>query len=508
LPVYSSLTYVVTAPLLADFTGPLTYSAGALVPPGFNDLKPANNRVVLNLPASTLPSADLAVALSSQPNPAPSEEPIVYAVSVQNRGPGTAAGAAFTYTVPPGSTVKNVDAPASWSCAPPAPKTSAVTCTYVPMPATRGVPPADLPDVRITVQPPPESTDIITSVTVTGQGIVDPNPANNTATNDTLIGTFPPADISVAINGTPNPATPDVPISFDVRLTNQGPNPATGAALTFFVPIGSTVKSYDNAAAGWACTSIESSVSCTYGQNFPAGPLPPVTITLLPDPLATSIKVTANGRGRGIADSDPTNNTATEVVPISVTPPVANLFLTVTTSPAEARLHEPVIYDFAVANQGPDAATGAILTFDIPTGGTLQSITAPTGWSCIELAEQNQVSCWYSGTIDANSAAPDVQVTILPKLGISQLDAQAKVTAKGAADPNPADNLVATTTPLANYKLTGGGLGCQAAPGSGPAGAAGSPKSPRSVLGGGFFGALLGLWAMRRRRARTLRIYQ
>lgn len=99
------------------------------------------------------------------------------------------------------------------------------------------------------------------------------------------------------------------------------------------------------------------------------------------------------------------------------------------------------------------------------------------------------MSCWYSGTIDANGGAPEVRITIAPAVGVTRLDSEAAVTAKGAVDRNVADNTVTLATDLANFKLNGGGLGCQAAPaGSLPA------------VGVGFFGTLLGLLGRRRRR--------
>lgn len=103
--------------------------------------------------------------------------------------------------------------------------------------------------------------------------------------------------------------------------------------------------------------------------------------------------------------------------------------------------------------------------------------------------DQNQVSCWYGGPIDPSGAAPELQITIAPAAGISQLVTEVSVIPKGAVEGSPADNTVTTTTPLANFKLTGGGLGCHAAPvGSFP------------TAGAGLVGALLGLLGVRRRR--------
>jgi MYXO-CTERM domain-containing protein len=126
----------------------------------------------------------------------------------------------------------------------------------------------------------------------------------------------------------------------------------------------------------------------------------------------------------------------------------------------------------------------------IPAGGTVTSVNAPAGWSCAQINAQNQVSCWYNGTIAAGSAAPDVVIAVTPAAGTSTLSATTTVTPQGATDPNPADDTVTTTTSLADLKLDGGGLGCNAVPGSAPA------------AGSGLLTSLLALLGLRRRRSR------
>jgi MYXO-CTERM domain-containing protein/uncharacterized repeat protein (TIGR01451 family) len=480
IPVQGSLTYQVSVFIPPLFMGPLVYNALATVPPGFNDLNLNNNTATANLPLNAVPTADLAVTLSSTPNPAATGMPILYDVTVQNNGPGIPSSAFFTYNVPAGSTIQNIMAPAGWSCPAPGPQATMLTCTYTPTPASAGIPPGTLPDVQITVLPPPAATDIMTSVTVTGQGVTDPMPSNNTATNDTMIGNFPPADISVGINSTPNPATPGAPINYDVRLTNSGPNSATGATLSFNVPAGSTIQNFDNSATGWTCQPMANVVSCTYGQSVPPGSLD-LAFTVLPPPAATSISVTARGLG-----------TATDVDLITSTPPQADLVLTVTTAPMPPQANMPVTYTLDVANKGPADATGANLTYTIPQGGTVTSITAPNGWNCAQQTSQNQVSCWYNRTITAGTSAPDVVIKVTPMTGASSLSATTTVTPQGATDPNPADDTVTTNTSLADFKLAGGGFGCNTAPGGAP-----------PAAGSGLMAALLGLLGLRRRRSRA-----
>jgi uncharacterized repeat protein (TIGR01451 family) len=323
-------------------------------------------------------------------------------------------------------------------------------------------------------------------------GFNDLNTGNNSATVDAGGGTnLPSADISVGINSTPNPQlVPGDPISYDIRVQNSGPSSATGAAVSFSVPAGSVIQSFDNSASGWNCKSLATTVVCVYGQSVPQGALPNVKITVVPPSGASSISATAQASSQGVVDPNTANNSATEVTPIG-SAPSADLVLTITASPNPPQSGQPITYTLDVANKGPDAATGAVLTYDIPQTGTVQSITAPFGWNCATQpsgANPTQVSCWYSGNIEPGTSAPDVQIVVVPGAGASSIVSSGTVTPKGAVDPNPDSN--STTSTLSLGKLSGGGFafGCSAAPGS------------QASDIGGLLGTLLGLVGLRRRR--------
>ena len=192
--------------------------------------------------------------------------------TVFDRGPASASGASFVYDIPAGGTVQPITPPAGWTCQL---QTSTVTCNY-----SGTVPPGALPPVQIVVTPPAGSTSVSASATVTGSGPIDPDTTNNTATSTTPVGDFPAADIVVGINSTPNPAMPGQNIDYTLRVINNGPSAATGAALHFDVPVGATLTNV-TAPTGWQCQQRPTAVDCLYTGSFPTGALPDVLDLLI-----------------------------------------------------------------------------------------------------------------------------------------------------------------------------------------------------------------------------------
>jgi uncharacterized repeat protein (TIGR01451 family)/MYXO-CTERM domain-containing protein len=482
IPPQGTMTYVLSVPIPAGFTNSINFQGAATPPVGYNDPNLLNNVAMLTLAQGAVPSADLTLNITSIPNPAPPSTPITYNLTVSNRGPGQAGSASFSYTIPQGGTVLPVTPPAGWTCTQTA---TTVDCNYA-----AAVPPGALPTVQVTVVPPAGATNVNSSGTVTAGGATDPDASNNTATNDTPIGNFPPADLQIAINSSPNPAMTGQDITYTVRAINLGPTSATGAVMRFSIPANGTVKSF-NAPTGWQCLQNGTTIDCSYAGTIAPGALPDVQVVVTPASTVTSLTATAQVLGQGIADSNLANNQASEVTPIG-TAPDADLSVVVTTTPAQPERDQPIVYNVVVNNAGPGTATGATFTFDVPPGGTIQKIDAPAGWSCSQQGQQGQqVECWYTGDIAANAGTPTVMITVVPPANADSVPVRATVTPKGAFDPNTGNNTTDTTTDLIKTKLAGGGFafGCSTAP---------TPASPGAVAG--LFATLLTAVGLRRRR--------
>ncbi|MDP9260085.1 MAG: DUF11 domain-containing protein, partial [Actinomycetota bacterium] len=129
--------------------------------------------------------------------------------------------------------------------------------------------------------------------------------------------------------------------------------------------------------------------------------------------------------------------------------PSADLSLTKTDSPDPVLAGQLLTYTLTVANAGPQAATGVVLTDGLPSGPTFVSASTSQG-TCSGTAT---ISC-NLGTISSGSTAA-VTIKTRPAAAGSIVN-QATVTAS-ERDPNSADNTaVATTTvnPSADLSVT------------------------------------------------------
>lgn len=185
LPAGGKAVYTVTVPLPNDpATMLVEYTATAGTPPGYLDTNPADNTVTDTL--AVLPGGpDLSIRVTE--STAPDGTSVLYTIDVHNSGPGAADGATVTYTIPEGSTVKDVDAGQGWSCMV---VERTLTCTR-----TEPIPVGDASPIKLTVIPPMGATTIPLDISVkgtdgNGQPLADPNPADNTISRNTAIDQF------------------------------------------------------------------------------------------------------------------------------------------------------------------------------------------------------------------------------------------------------------------------------------------------------------------------------
>jgi uncharacterized repeat protein (TIGR01451 family) len=135
----------------------------------------------------------------------------------------------------------------------------------------------------------------------------------------------------------------------------------------------------------------------------------------------------------------------------------ADLSLTGSAAPSPVAAGGTLQYQFTVTNQGPDPATGVTLA-DVPATGLTGTSITPSQGSCVP---GPPVSC-NLGTIAAGQSA---QVGITATVATSQgtLVSAASV-ASGVADPNPGNNSVTLSTPIASSAPEGADLALTATP--------------------------------------------
>jgi len=153
------------------------------------DANGGNNSSTTTTTVSTV--ADLSVTKTG-PATTPSNTTVTYAVGVSNAGPSAAANVTLTDNVPANMTFAGVSQPTgpAFNCVtPPLGGTGAITCTIASLGAGAG---ASFQFV-FNVLPGATSGSTSTNTATVSATTADPNPANNTASVNTIVGTSIPA---------------------------------------------------------------------------------------------------------------------------------------------------------------------------------------------------------------------------------------------------------------------------------------------------------------------------
>jgi uncharacterized repeat protein (TIGR01451 family) len=329
----------------------------------------------------SLPEADLRVTKTSSPDPATAGTELYYTVTVTNDGPQAATVEAVD-TLPSEVTFVDDTLPSPLGCTE-APA-GTVTCRLGVLGAGSGksfrLKVAVSPDAVVAVGP----KSIFNSVTVRSTDSGDPDPADNTAVEATLVEDS--ADLAVSKLCKPDTTVlAGTAIDCTVFVDNHGPSSARGVVVDdTMLASGSFVVSNVSPALGTGipgCTLA----TVTGGQSLTCrlADLDPASATAT-GRAVMSYRLTAT-EGMDIDNvavvrSDtPDPNVANDaaVVPLTVTA-VADLSIA-KSAPASADAGTDVTWTITVANAGPSTATNVIVTDILPPGVEYRSATVSTG---------------------------------------------------------------------------------------------------------------------------------
>ncbi|MDX1945543.1 MAG: DUF11 domain-containing protein [Pirellulaceae bacterium] len=239
------------------------------------------------------------------------------------------------------------------------------------------------------------------------------------------------ADLS--LTNVPSSATPNLgtDVTFTVTVTNGGPDIANSVVVRDQLPTGLTFVSknpsqgtYDETTGIWTVGNIAASGTAT---------LTIVATVNSTAALSTTAEITASGTPD--SDSTPNNNLATEDDQATATidaPAAADLSVTNVPSNATPNLGANVTFTVTVTNSGPDAATGVVVTDQLPAGLTFVSKSPSQG------TYDEATGIWTVGGINASANAT---LTIVATVNsTAALATTAQVTASGVFDRDSTPN--------------------------------------------------------------------
>jgi uncharacterized repeat protein (TIGR01451 family) len=285
---------------------------------------------------------------------------------------------------------------------------------------------------------PSTSSLLANSATVAYQ---DTNSRSYNGTSGAGVEVLSAVDLSIVNTVISSGMAPGPGVTYQLVVTNHGPNNVNGASVVDTLPAAVTRISWTcSASSGGVCAHASGSGSAlSEFVNLPSGATATYTIqcTLESSPAGTLSNIATVSPPNGITDLVPENNTSIADLPIIL----ADLALTKIVSPSSptmAAFGSDVTFRVTVANNGPSAATGVAIKDQLPNGYTFKSATPSQG------SYLNTSGIWTVGTVNASSSKTlDIVATVKT---YGQYANTASVQSSSAFDPDVSNN-AATVTP-------------------------------------------------------------
>ncbi len=420
--VTRTIVVTVNSNALGTITNTATVSNSNLI-----DLDLSNNSITQTSTVNT--KADLVIAKSDFPDPVAAGATLTYTVIVTNNGPSDAQSVLVTDTLPArvtfGSTSGCSEDPNGVS-----------TCTLDTITA------GSFKQYVITVTVIPTATGSVDNVVTVTASTTDPGPGANSDTESTTVNVVVDLEINKVVDD--SSVDPGQRITYTVSFSNNGPSTATGVVITDQVPI-----SLSNISTSNSGVNIVPTGSFSYVWNVDdLDPGDGGTITIGGDVTTTlsgaaSFTNTAEITGSN-SDSNINNNSSS----VKVSVPEAQVEIGKFVNNANPGPGETITYTIIITNNGPNTATGLVVSDTLPVSVTLQSPVISTSgsydqnsgvWSGLsDLAMGN----WHiltltvvvtdvSGTL-GNSIVNTAVITEINEIDNTNNSASVTITVKGA----------------------------------------------------------------------------
>jgi len=334
---------------------------------------------------------------------------VTYTVSIDNNGPNDAAVTTVTNTLPADVTFVSASG-AGWSCSNAG---QDVTCTRPSI--ANG---ATAPDITIVGKVTGKVTGAAIGVTGTITDSVtvssttrDPNPNNNTQTEDTLVEAG--ADLSIVKSVNPDPVTGSATATFTFQPRNNGPFDVVDAVVADTFPAGFTLLTASGA-GGWTCGIAGQTVTCNLA-SFIVGNTNNITVTATAPASGTFSNTATISNTSGMPDPTPGNNSST-ISNIDIVPDGADLAITKSKTPNPVAQGSPLVSTIGITNNGPQDAAGPLTVTETLAGETYVGFSG-ANWSCaapVGVPTTEIITCTYTAApLSAGSSTPDLIINTI-----------------------------------------------------------------------------------------------
>ncbi len=424
LPSSGSSTVTITA---TPGTAATESTTATVSNPGLNgaadlaDPNPANNTVTV--PVTAANAADLALAITSSPNPVLVGQTLLYTITVTNNGPSAATDPIVTDVLPANVTYDPTHSMDSGG--------GAITFANGTITATLGAIAAGAVDTVTIAVTPGRSGAETNSASVADTNEIDSDLTNNTATTTTSVS---PADLLTTIANPADPLISGRQYTYQVTVTNNGPADATNVTLSYVLNgTGTFGASAPGTISGSTLTDNIGTVASASSAILSIPVIPGAS-----GPFLNTATVTSD-------EFDPNLNNNTAVVSNLVNP--VDLVLAGSASAPSVAVGSPATFTFTVTNNGATPANNVVFTQPLPASTSFTSATSTQGTIALS-----------GSTVSGNlgTLAPGASLTItlvLTPTSVATITETATVTSDGY-ETNPADNTATVTIVATNVPGT------------------------------------------------------
>ena len=312
-------------------------------------------------------SADLAITKTDGVASVMPGGTTTYTIVVSNNGPSDVTGATVTDFLPPVITSDTFTAVSSGGASGFTASGSGNIDDTVNLPLGSTI----TYTLIASIDPSATGTLVNTATVTVPQGVTDPDPSNNSATDTDSISALL-ADLAITKTDGVTSVSPGATTTYTIVVTNAGPAAGDGAVFTdpAVANLGVTGVTCGNPSDGAACPNVpNTTVALMQGAGIviptlPSGGAVTFMVSAMVAGNATgSITNTANiATPAGVTDPNLGNNTASDTDTVTTAALLADLAITKTDGVTSVSPGATTTYTIVVTNAGPDAADGAVFS--------------------------------------------------------------------------------------------------------------------------------------------------